>query len=1018
MKPGRPHNLMHVGLLATVIVLLLTWLNLRAQAVSPELHFAYTQNLRDLREFNSRIDNELLSSRLERARNYDDLTRYTQSAQQTAIRTAYTPDFLSDTDRRRIEEAGRQLQESLARKADLIDQFKRSNAVLRNSMAYFIAGSGKALEVRGRGQDLPALHWELGLYTRQVLAYASAPSPEEQNKVVQAATALLSAMRADGRRWPQIDIVLRHGDIITSHIAGIETLMQRISELRSDERVDSLNQIYTHAQARAHAVADRYREALYLLDILLTGFLAWLFLRLEFARRSLAQAHHEVSERYAAQLCAEQQLSLHATAFRNAHDGITLTDARGVILDVNPAFSRITGWARDEVIGHTPRILKSGHHDEDFYVSMWRKVHEEGSWHGEIWNRNKVGEIYPELLSISQVRDATGAVTNYVAVFSDIGRIKSQEKQLIQMAYFDALTELPNRKLLADRLAQGIAQSRRSGLPMAVCYLDLDGFKPINDTWGHEAGDRVLVEMANRLKAALRGGDTVARLGGDEFALLLLGLADQRECEEAARRIIRVVSEPLVSLGSATAVSASLGITLFPSDEEDPDTLLRHADQAMYQAKQSGKNCFRLFNTAQDRSTRQMLDHMARIGRGLRDGEFVLHYQPQVDMRRGVVVGAEALIRWEHPERGLLSPAEFLPQILQDDLIKSVGDWVIETALQQMEDWHAQDLVLPVSVNIAARQLQAPEFVDSLRQAVGRHPVAARSLDLEILESAALNDIVNASQVIDECRSLGVHFSLDDFGVGYSSLSYLKRLPVKTIKIDQSFVRELRSDPNNLVIVQGITDLSRAFQRRVLAEGVESAELGRLLLQLNCDLAQGYGIARPMPAERVPEWIRSWMPPALWQDVRNLFWHADDYGVLSAEIQLYGWVEQVLRAMEQGGPVPHEHFNDPSQCCFGTWYDAIGRERYSQHEAFERIHAPHCRLHQIVDQMDRHWRNRQVEPMRALTGDLLSARDEVLAHLHELQLRVALARKGHKGSPLRTPGPIRACPSGLDGHAQ
>ncbi|GAB1391854.1 hypothetical protein MASR1M60_00170 [Rhodocyclaceae bacterium] len=962
----------------------------RAERVAPEQHFTYTQQLHDLREIDARIDGELLANRLELSRNYDALTQHAQNMASAGERLSNMPGFLSESYRTPVHDAIENLQQNFASKADLVDRFKRHDAVLRNSQAYFPIAVGEFLD--SDSALALASRRLVNRYARAILVFARTPGDSGRAQIAAARAALDQHFFTPSQR-ASIDNLLRHGDVIVERLSELDTLTQILYALQTSQHIEALNQHYATGHAAAIAEAARYRSVLYGLLVLLTVYLIWTFARLDRARHSLEVAHGEVSNRYAAQLAAEKQLKLHATAFRSAHDGITLTDAAGNILDVNPAFSRITGYERSEVIGRNPRVLKSGRHDHEFYAAMWKSIHESGNWRGEIWNRNKYGEIYPELLSISAVHDeGTGQLTNYVAVFADIGRLKAQERQLTQMAYYDALTDLPNRTLLADRLVQGIAQSRRNETLMAICYLDLDGFKPINDTWGHEFGDKVLIEIANRLKEALRGGDTVARLGGDEFVLLLLGLASQDECIVAVERLLTEIARPLACLPEASAVSASIGVTLFPLDDDIPDTLMRHADQAMYRAKQSGKNGYHLFDAEQDRSARTRYDRVTRIRQALENQELLLYYQPKVNMREGRVIGAEALIRWHHPDRGILPPIEFLPLIEDDDLIKLIGDWVIETALIQLETWRAIGLELQVSVNVAGRQLQAPEFVEKLKVALFLHPTVAHQLELEVLETAALEDVVKTSRVIDECRELGVHFSLDDFGTGYSSLTYLKRLPAETIKIDQSFVREILSDHNNLVIVQGVISLANAFQRHIIAEGVETAEHGRLLMQLNCDMAQGYGIAKPMPSEQLADWVRRWQPDASWLAARDLYWEDFDYPMMIAEVEHRNWVAQLVYAINEGLPPPQRHLADPQRCRFGLWYYGRSRARHTAQPAYLAIEQPHRRVHEVAQRIDESWRDGHIDAARALIPELLVARDQTLEALRALQIAVAVRR--------------------------
>jgi diguanylate cyclase (GGDEF)-like protein/PAS domain S-box-containing protein len=563
---------------------------------------------------------------------------------------------------------------------------------------------------------------------------------------------------------------------------------------------------------------------------------------------------------------SEAKLLLAASVFGYAREGITITSAGGTIIDVNDAFTRITGYSREEVIGKNPHMLSSGRHDKAFYETMWRGLTEQGHWSGEIWNRRKSGEVYPELMTISAVRDEQGHTQQYVALFSDITAIKQHQSQLEHLAHFDALTHLPNRLLLADRLQQAMAQAQRRGQQVAVAYLDLDGFKNVNDRHGHDVGDLLLVALATAMKDTLREGDTLARIGGDEFVAVLIDLDGIESCVPMLTRLLEAAAAP-VSVGALVLQgSASIGVTFYPQDQDmESDQLLRQADQAMYQAKLAGKNRYHVFDAVQDSSMRVHHESLERIRLALAQQEFVLYYQPKVNMHSGEVVGAEALIRWQHPDKGLLAPIAFLPVIEDHPLAVNLGEWVIDTALTQIERWRAVGLDLPVSVNIGARQLQQANFVERLQVLLARHPqVHPACLELEVLETSALADMAQVSQVIEDCAGIGVTFALDDFGTGYSSLTYLKRLRVALLKIDQSFVCDMLDDPDDMAILEGVIGLAAAFKREVIAEGVETVAHGTALLQLGCTLAQGYGIARPMPPEQFPAWAATWKPDAAW----------------------------------------------------------------------------------------------------------------------------------------------------------
>ncbi|MBL8407465.1 MAG: EAL domain-containing protein [Candidatus Accumulibacter sp. UW26] len=549
-----------------------------------------------------------------------------------------------------------------------------------------------------------------------------------------------------------------------------------------------------------------------------------------------------------------------ASVFTNAREGIMITSPDGTILDVNEAFSRMSGFSREESLGQNPRFLRSGVQAKEFYTAMWGDLIGQGHWSGEVWNRGKSGEMFAAILTISAVRDDQGRTRQYVALFSDITLLKANEEKLKRTAHYDALTGLPNRVLLADRLHQGMMQTQRRGQRLTVAFLDLDGFKAVNDQHGHEAGDQLLMTVAGRMKQALREGDTLARLGGDEFVAVLLDLSDIPSCAPIVDRLIAASAQPVPYGEQILQVSTSVGVTFYPQAEEvDADQLLRQADQAMYQAKLAGKNRYCVFDAELDRSVRSHNERLEDIRRALLADEFVLHYQPRVNLRSGAVIGVEALIRWQHPEKGLLLPAAFLPLIENHPLAVDLGEWVIARALAQIAEWRGGGLEMAVSVNIGARQLQQAGFVERLRTLLAGQPeVGPGRLDLELRETRALKDLASVCAIITACRKIGVSFALDDFACGHSSLTYLKSLPVSRINIDRSFVCDLLEGGENRAVLEGVIGLAKAFHRQIVAEGVESIEQGQMLLQLGCESAQGDGIARPMPAADIVAWVAAW----------------------------------------------------------------------------------------------------------------------------------------------------------------
>ncbi|MBU1238054.1 MAG: EAL domain-containing protein [Gammaproteobacteria bacterium] len=562
--------------------------------------------------------------------------------------------------------------------------------------------------------------------------------------------------------------------------------------------------------------------------------------------------------------------------FRLTPEPMALTRlSDGVILDVNGSYAEFLGYQPEEIVGRSTRPEDLGIWLEAEHRRQWAKrIESDGEVLGyEAPLRRKDGSIGTALLSgkAVDIGDEKCVIVN----FHDVTEQKQHAEHLEQIAQHDSLTGLPNRLLLSDRLRQAVVRSEREATRVAVCYLDLDGFKAINDELGHQAGDQVLMDVATRLSTTVRGGDTVARLGGDEFVILLSDLASDEECHLVLERMLQACSASHV-LGDKTAsgISASIGVTVFPSDKADPDTLIRHADHAMYVAKQTGKNRYQMFDTRLEQRIAARQQTLQQLAGALKAGQFQLHYQPKVDCRRGLIVGAEALLRWHHPILGQLSPAEFIPLIENTELALDVGAWVIREALDQIMRWRKDGLTLPISVNAFIRQLVHPDFAKSLSAALAKHPdCGPNCLQIEIVETAALNELEVLRAVIEECRELGVEFSLDDFGTGYSTLAHLRHLPASEIKVDQSFVGNMLASKQDMAIVEAVIGLAEAFDRAIVAEGAETPAHINHLLKLGCDVIQGYGLARPMTAEVFLRWTTefhsdpAWFEPGAKNDV-------------------------------------------------------------------------------------------------------------------------------------------------------
>ena len=654
---------------------------------------------------------------------------------------------------------------------------------------------------------------------------------------------------------------------------------------------------------------------------------------------------HDITKiRKAEERIRESELSLRSL-FDSLREAVYVQDARGTFLAVNEGAARMYGYSREWFEGKTAEdIAAPERNDMEALAQALKQAMSGQPQTFEFWGLRADGTLFPKEVHLSAGTWFGQQVVFAVAL--DITERIEHEAHLEHIAHYDALTGLPNRLLLSDRLKQAMAMAQRRKCIAAVVYLDLDGFKTVNDLYGHETGDKLLIAVARHMKQVLREEDTLARLGGDEFVAVLMGLEGFDACTHVLERLLDAVAIPITIDNVRLQVSASLGVTFFPqADEVDADQLIRQGDQAMYIAKQAGKNRYHLFDAEHDRSMRGRHESLEAIRNALLRQEFVLHYQPKADMSSGEVFGAEALLRWKHPKRGLLQPAEFLSVIEGHPLAVDVGEWVLEAAMTQIEAWKALDIRLQVSVNIDGRHLQQGDFFEKLYARLKRHPGVERGdLELEILETSALEDTAYVFETIRACKEIGVGFAIDDFGTGYSSLTYLKNLPVNLLKIDQSFVRDMLDDPDDLAILDGVLGLASAFGREALAEGVESFAHGELLLQMGCRLGQGYAIARPMEAEAFPMWMHSWMPPESWTERKILT--RDDMKIVYRLIEHRAWVQNLLGFLQsRHGKQPSL---DPHVCRFGHWIDHDGQRRFKGEPVFEQIVLLHEEAHRLA----------------------------------------------------------------------
>jgi diguanylate cyclase (GGDEF)-like protein/PAS domain S-box-containing protein len=552
---------------------------------------------------------------------------------------------------------------------------------------------------------------------------------------------------------------------------------------------------------------------------------------------------------------AEQHLQQAAVVFENSLEGVMITDADNRIIAVNRAFSEITGYSEAEAIGADPVMLRSNRHDHHFFQRMWSQIHETGRWQGEVWNRRKNGEVYPQWMTISTIRDDAGATVNYIGVFADISATKQSEQQLERMAHYDNLTGLPNWLLLSARLDHALGQAQRYGHKVAVLFLDLERFKNINDSLGHPAGDELLIAIGQRLQDRIRKVDTLARLGGDEFIICLENIPNAEAAALTAQQLLDMLADPFkLSNGHEVFTGGSIGISLYPDDADDSTRLIRNADTAMYQAKAHGGGTYRFYTAAMTRIAHERLDLEGKLRRAIEQEEFVLYYQPQIDALTNRIIGVEALIRWQHPERGLISPGLFIPIAEETGLIMAISDWTMRTACVQMQAWRERGVApMRMSVNLSPRQFQDKQLAAKIRNILYETGLPASWLELEITEGSTMADPEQAVVTIKELKQLGAAIAIDDFGTGYSSLAYLQRYEIDRLKIDRSFIKDLPHSANDAAIVNTIIATARALRLQVLAEGVETNEQLAFLRGYGCDAYQGYLYSRPEPAAVIEE---------------------------------------------------------------------------------------------------------------------------------------------------------------------
>ncbi|MDP3671322.1 MAG: EAL domain-containing protein [Telluria sp.] len=567
---------------------------------------------------------------------------------------------------------------------------------------------------------------------------------------------------------------------------------------------------------------------------------------------ALANIEHEELRRQ-----GDEKLRKLSRAVEQSANAVVITDREGVIEYVNPWFTRITGYSAEEVIGQTPRILKSGETHPETHKRLWDTLVSGKEWHGELHNAKKDGELYWCLEAISPLKNEAGEVTHFVAITEDISARKQTEQTIRHLAFHDVLTGLPNRRLFRDRLNQAVTTGQRNKTGFALMLLDLDYFKAVNDTLGHDAGDALLTIVATRLGERIRSVDTLARMGGDEFALLACDTSRPEDVAALAAALQNALRAPITIQDRELYLSASIGITLYPDDSDDVDSLIKNADIALYRAKDLGRDNYQFFTDDMNSAIVERVNLANSLRRATERGEFILHYQPQVELASGEIGGVEALIRWRHPELGMVSPTQFIPLAEETGIIVSIGEWVLRTACRQARDWELAGMPVRVAVNLSARQFRQGDLAEKIGAILRETDLSPRLIEVELTEGILMADTEQTSATLDTLHRMGVQISIDDFGTGYSSLSYLKRLPIDILKIDQSFVRDIHTDPDDRSIVTAVIALAHSMHMKVVAEGVETAEQLAFLREQECDTIQGYLFSRPVPPEGILSLLRS-----------------------------------------------------------------------------------------------------------------------------------------------------------------
>jgi diguanylate cyclase (GGDEF)-like protein/PAS domain S-box-containing protein len=844
-SPARRGRFLRAAVMVLASSIALAWLFNNADSVSVSSHQTYSRELRAVHQMDAEVNAAVLATRFELYRNFDVLARGIGELDRLVETLRNPPAFLAESDTARIITKVDELSSLVRRKAGHIERFKRENAVLRNSTRYFPVAVANIQSL-----DIPHLRTELDTLAREVMTYMVSGGNDLAVRIQNRSDALeRQALTLPTETGEALKNVVDHAKVMVGRKATVDMLLHEILEIPTTTTGEQIIQMYNGGYANASRRAHAYRVMLFVVTLGLAAYLVRLFTRLGRITRALRESNRSLEERIDELHRTEANLRLYATVFTSAAEGMVITDTRTQILVANPAFTSITGYSMNEVHAHSPAMLASGRHAPTFYHDMWKTIERRGKWQGEIWNRRKNGEIYPEWLSITAVKDADGAVSHYIGVFSDTTERKRSEAHIHHLAHHDSLTNLPNRLLMQERLNEALSQSRRIGCHIAVLFLNLDRFRNINDTLGAGLGDALLQQVAHRSQSLLRDTDTVARLGSDEFVFILPDINHPQDVAGVARKLLTSISRPYLLGEHDISITASIGIAISDTDGDNAAELLRNADAAMSRAKSDGRNSFRFYSTDMNTSSLGDLLLENQLRGALERNELELHYQPKIDAKSNRLESAEALLRWRHPELGLVPPSRFIPLAEESGLIVPIGEWVLRTACQQIHDWrHAGLQVVPIAINLSAQQFLQNDLPVLVHESLAAAELEPALLELELTESMLMRNIERTVDMLDRLRNMGIWLSIDDFGTGYSSLAYLKQFQVNVLKIDKSFVSDIHNADADGKIAVSIIALAHGLGLKVVAEGVETEDQRNFLFDHGCDIFQGYLFSRPLPA--------------------------------------------------------------------------------------------------------------------------------------------------------------------------